>query len=64
MAYLYTHQHLRTQHYYGEIDYEYIFHNHYSGCFKWLYVDQQTISSPALKAVFKMQVLHHDEHWQ
>ena len=64
VAYLFKADNFPLQHYYGEIDYEYVYREQYSGWFKWLYVDKQTMQKVALKAGFAMQFLFEDEHDQ
>ncbi len=63
VSYLYQDEVL-PEHYYGEIDYEYAYRGQHSGWFKWLYIDQQTMSAIAIEAGFQMELLFEDAHQQ
>ena len=53
-----------TDHYYGEIAYQYGYEKVKSDWFNWLYVDEHTMKSLAHKIGFKMDVLLEDEFGQ
>ena len=63
IAYLYSGHNL-PKHYYGEIDYEYVYRGKHSGWFKWLYIDKKKMAEASKIAGFQMKLLYEDEYGQ
>ncbi|MFD0749401.1 class I SAM-dependent methyltransferase [Mucilaginibacter calamicampi] len=63
VAYLYNSD-LPADHYYGEIAYQYAYKGVRSEWFKWLYVDEKTMTGIASDCGFDMEVLLEDEFGQ
>lgn len=53
-----------TEHYYGEIAYQYGYNDIKTNWFNWLYIDEHTMQHVANKYSFKMEVLLEDEYGQ
>lgn len=64
VSYLFAHGELLPAHYYGEIDYEYVYKNESSGWFKWLYVDKDNMERIAGTHGFDMELMYEDDHAQ
>ncbi len=63
VSYLYNGK-LPADKYYGEIDYQYQYKNLKTDWFKWLYIDEQTLTQIAAEVGFKAEVLVEDEYDQ
>ncbi|MEN8250476.1 MAG: methyltransferase domain-containing protein [Bacteroidota bacterium] len=63
VSYLY-YGNLPTDHYFGEISYQYEYRGKKGEWFKWLYIDIETLSHEASKYGFQMQVLSEDSDGQ
>lgn len=50
--------------YYGEIEYRIDFANRQGEWFKWLFIDQATLTDMAAVHGFKTTILHEDDHYQ
>jgi len=60
VAYLYPDSRLNVQPYYGELDYQYQYGDHWGPWFNWLYIDQNTISEIASSVGWSLQILYED----
>jgi len=63
VAYLYSGD-APTEHYYGEIAYQYAYKGERTDWFNWLYVDEKTMLQTASECGFDMEVLLEDEFGQ
>jgi len=64
IAYLYEDEIPEGDKYYGELWYQYEYKNQKTEWFKWLYIDQQTLTDLATREGWKVEVLFEDEYDQ
>lgn len=64
IRYLYEDLPLPTNHYYGEVSYQYEYQNQKGSWFNWLYVDQNTLAQLAEETGWQHEILFDDEEDQ
>lgn len=64
IAYIYDDNPLPTEHYYGEVRFQYEYKNEKGNAFGWLYIDQDTLIKTAQQDGWVVQILFEDEHGQ
>ncbi len=64
VAYLYEHKPRPSDHYYGEIDYQYSYKSQKTSWFSWLYIDYPLLADIAAAQEWNIQMLYQDPYDQ